>query len=123
VPFEPIDEFERELRETLSRQPAPANLKRKVMESRRQNRGQIVSIRSATRPHTRMIWFERIAASLVLAAVAGSAFVGRYAIERRKGEEAKQQVFTAIRITNRALQVMNQQLQQHDKHSTNDDTQ
>ena len=115
-PFDQIDEFERELRETLKRQPAPARLKRNVMELR-QNRGQIQSIRPAQRQRNRMIWLERIAASLVLAGVAGSALVGRYAIERRKGEEAKQQVFTALRITNHAFQVMNEQLQQQDKDS------
>lgn len=118
-----FDEFERELREGLRRQPAPASLKRKVMEQRQQNRGQILSIRFASRQRTRMIWFERIAASLVLAGVAGSAFVGHYAMERRKGEEAKQQVFTALRITNHAFRVMNAQLQQQDKRSTNEDTQ
>jgi hypothetical protein len=116
-PFEHIDEFERELRETLKRQPAPVSLKYRVMEYRRQNRGQIQSIRPAQRQRNRMIWLERIAASLVLAGVAGSALVGRYAIERRRGEEAKQQVFTALRITNHAFQVMNEQLQQQDKDS------
>jgi hypothetical protein len=38
---------------------------------------------------------------------------GHYAIERRKGEEAKQQVFTALRITNHALDHMNKQLAAH----------
>ena len=103
-----FDEFERDLLESLERQPAPASLKRKVMEQRwRQRKHQ----------HARMIWFERIAASLVVAAVAGSAVAGHYAIERRKGEEAKQQVFTALRITNHAIQVMNRQLQERDKDS------
>ena len=117
MPFDKTDDFERELREGLERQSAPASLKRKVMERRRQNRGQILSIRPSARQRTRMVWLERIAASLVLAGVAGSAAIGHYAVERRKGEEAKQQVFTALRITNRALQVMNEQLQQHDKDS------
>ncbi len=116
-PFEHIDDFERELREGLKRQPAPASLKRKVMEQRRQNLAQIESIRVHRRPRTRMIWFERIAASLVLAGVAGSAVVGHYAVERRKGEEAKQQVFIALRITNHAFRVMNEQLQQQNKDS------
>jgi hypothetical protein len=113
VPFEHIDDFERELRESLERQPAPASLKRKVMEQRAQLR----LSRTAARQRTRMIWFERIAASLVVACVAGSAVAGHYAIERRKGEEAKQQVFTALRITNHAFQVMNRQLQERDKNS------
>lgn len=107
-PFAQIDEFERDLRESLERQPAPASLKREVMEQRWQRR---------SRQRTRMIWLERFAASLVVAAVAGSAVAGHYAIERRKGEEAKQQVFTALRITNHAIQVMNRQLQDRDKDS------
>ena len=113
----PFDDFELELREGLKRRPAPESLKRKVMDRRAQNRGQIQSIRPAERQRNRMIWLERVAASLVLAAVAGSAVVGHYAVERRKGEEAKQQVFTALRITNHAFQVMNEQLQQQDKDS------
>lgn len=114
----PFDDFERELREGLKHQPAPASLKHKVMEQRRgQNRGQILPIRTTKRQRNRMIWLERIAASLVLAGVAGSAVVGHYAAERRKGEEAKQQVFTALRITSHAFQVMNERLQQQDKDS------
>ena len=108
MPFEDIDEFERDLRESLERQLAPPSLKRKVMEQRWRQR---------SRQRTRMVWLERIAASLVVAGVAGSAVAGHYAIERRKGEEAKQQVFTALRITNHAIQVMNRQLQERDKDS------
>jgi hypothetical protein len=112
----PFDDFENELRDSLKREPAPANLKRKVMEGR-QNRALLHFTRTSARQRSRMIWFERIAASLVLAGVAGGAVVGHYAIERRKGEEAKQQVFTALRVTNHALQVMNEQLQERDKDS------
>ena len=117
MPFEHIDEFERELRESLQRHPAPLDLKGKVMQRRWQQRAQLRFNRASARQRTRMIWFERIAASLVVASVAGSAVVGHYAIERRKGEEAKQQVFTALRITNHAFQVMNKQLQERDKNS------
>ena len=116
-PFAQIDEFERELRRSLERQPAPASLKRKVMEQRRQQRAQVRFSRTSAAQRSRMIWFERIAASLVVASVAGSAVAGHYAIERRKGEEANQQVFTALRITNHAIQVMNRQLQERDKDS------
>ncbi len=116
MPFEPIDEFEGELSRSLERQPAPASLKRKVIEGR-QNRAELHLTRASVRQRSRMIWLERIAASLVLAAVAGGAVMGHYAIERRRGEEAKQQVFTALRVTNHALQVMNAQLQEHDKNS------
>ena len=116
-PLEHIDEFECELRESLQRQPAPGGLKRKVMEQRWHERAQARSNRTTARQRTRMIWLERIAASLVVASVAGSALAGHYAIERRKGEEAKQQVFTALRITNHAFQVMNRQLQERDRNS------
>lgn len=113
-PFEHIDDFERELRKGLECRPAPASLKHKVMERRGQNSGQILSIRPDQRQRNRMIWLERIAASLVLAGVAGSAVVGHYAVERRRGEEAKQQVFTALRITNHALGQVGEQLAEHD---------
>ena len=112
----PFDDFENELRDSLKREPAPPSLKRKVMEAR-QNRAQLHLTRTSARQRNRMIWFERIAASLVLAGVAGGAVVGHYAIERRKGEEAKQQVFTALRVTNHAFEVMNEQLQRRDKSS------
>ena len=112
----PFDDFENELRDSLKREPAPAGLKRRAMEGR-QNRAQLHLSRTSARQRSRMIWFERIAASLVLAGVAGGAVVGHYAIERRKGEEAKQQVFTALRITNHAFEVMNERLQERDKDS------
>jgi hypothetical protein len=112
----PFDDFENELCDSLKREPAPASLKRKVMEGR-QNRAQLHLTRSSARQRSRMIWLERIAASLVLAGVAGGAMVGHYAIERRKGEEAKQQVFTALRVTNHAFEVMNAQLQEREKNS------
>ncbi len=111
-----FDDFENELRDSLKRQAAPAGLKRRVMEGR-QNRAQLHLSRTSARQRSRIIWFERIAASLLLAGVAGGAVVGHYAIERRKGEEAKQQVFTALRITNHAFEVMNERLQERDKDS------
>ena len=116
-----FDEFERELHESLRHQPAPTSLKRKVMDRRDARRPAPVA--GARHQHSRMIWFERIAASVVLAGVAGSAAVGHYAVERRKGEEAKQQVFTALRITNHAFQVMNAQFEQQDRVSHDQDSQ
>ena len=97
-----MDELERELRSGLQRRPAPPSLKRKILERRRQQRA---------RQHRRMVWFERLAASVVLAGVAGGAAFWRHEVDERKGEEAKQQVFTALRVTNHALQVMNEQLE------------
>ena len=106
--FEPMDEFERDLREAMLRRPAPPSLKRAVMERRWRERSQ--------QRRKRMLWFERVAATLVLAAVAGGAAFWRSAEEHRRGEEAKQQVFTALRIANRALEHMNEQLQESDTH-------
>jgi len=98
-----MDELECELREALKRQPAPSSLKRKVM-----NRRSVTQ-----RRHVRMVWFERIAAALILVAVAGAGVLWRHQDEQRRGEEAKQQVFTALRITGHALNHMNQQLAAH----------
>jgi hypothetical protein len=99
---EPTDDFERELRQAFERRPAPPSLKRKVMERR--------SRLNAERVHRRVIFWQRLAASVLLAAVVGGAFAWRNAVERRKGEQARQQVFTALRIANHALIQMNAQL-------------
>lgn len=99
-----MDDFERGLREAMGRLPAPPSLKRKVMERRR--------VRSA---QGRVVWWQRLAASVVLAGAAGGALAWHNAEQRRKGEEAKQQVFTALRIANHALEEMNAQLQARDR--------
>jgi hypothetical protein len=104
--LEPMDEFELELKGAMRRKSAPPNLKRAVMERRREARAA---------QHRRMAWFERMAASLVLAGVVGGAMFWRNAEEKSKGEEAKRQVFTALRITNRALDEMRIQLQEHNR--------
>jgi hypothetical protein len=95
--------FERELRGALARRPAPLDLKRKVMQQHRASAGS---------HRERVIWFERLAASLVLAGAVGGAVVWRHAEEQRRGEEVKQQLYTALRITNHTLEEMNAQLQQ-----------
>lgn len=97
-----MDDFERELRGAMQRWPAPPGLKRKVMERRLQERAQ--------RQHGRVVWWQRLAASAVLAGLAGGAVIWHNAEQRRKGEEARRQVFTALRIANHALQQMNVQL-------------
>ena len=105
--FEPMDNFEQELRQDMSRRPAPPSLKRKILERRKRQNTQ--------RVHARLVMWQRLAASIVLAAVAGGAYVWHNAEERRKGEEAKQQVLTALRITSHALQQVNQQLAEHNR--------
>jgi hypothetical protein len=110
VKFEPkddIDDFEQELRQAMVRRPAPPSLKRKILAGRtRQN---------TQRLHARMLMWQRLAASIVLAAVAGGAYLWHDAEQRRKGEEARQQVLTALRITSRALDQMNAQLADHNR--------
>jgi hypothetical protein len=102
-----MDEFEQELQQAMERRPAPPSLKRKIMARRtRQN---------TERVHARLVMWQRLAASIVLAAVAGGAYMWHNAEEQRKGEEARQQVLTALRITSHALQQMNQQLADHNR--------
>jgi hypothetical protein len=105
VEFEPkddMDDFEQELRQAMVRRPAPPSLKRKILALRtRQN---------TERVHARMLLWQRLAASIVLAAVAGGVWLWHSVEQHRKGEEARQQVLTALRITSRALQQMNEQL-------------
>jgi hypothetical protein len=97
-----MDEFEQELQQAMLRRPAPPSLEGKIFASRKRQNSQ--------RVHARMVMWQRLAASIILAAVAGGAFLWHDAEERRKGEEARQQVLTALRITSHALQRMNQQL-------------
>jgi len=104
-PQDDMDDFERELQAALARRPAPLDLKRKIVGRRRQQAGR----------SRRMIWMERLAASLILAAVAGGAAFWRHQEEQRRGEEARQQVFTALRIANHALEQMNAQLAEHNR--------
>lgn len=97
-----MDEFERELRQAFERRPAPPGLKRRLMEQRNRGRTQ--------RLHRRVVWGERLAASVVLAGVLGGALVWRHAKEVRKGQAAREQVLTALRITSHALHDMNARL-------------
>ena len=101
------DDFERELKQAFERRPAPPSLKRKLMEQRGRQRTERLRIR-------RVIW-ERLAACLVLAALVGGGLQWRQREEQRKGEAARQQVLTALRITNHALNQIKAQLAEHDR--------
>jgi hypothetical protein len=107
VEFEPIEEFEKELRQTFERRPAPPSLKRRLMERRRVND-----------PRRNAFPWQRIAAALVLTAMLGGGVAWYQQEEQRKGEAARQQVLTALRITNHALDHMNTQLAAH-RHAHN----
>lgn len=99
---EEIDGFERELRQAMERRPAPPSLKRRILQQRATRRTQ--------RIHSHTIWWQRLAASVLLAGVVAGGYSWRQVEERRKGEEAAQQVLTALRITNHALNDMNRRL-------------
>ncbi|HEV2486878.1 MAG TPA: hypothetical protein VGT08_15220 [Terracidiphilus sp.] len=107
--FEPMDDFERELKQALERRPAPPSLKRKVIEQRSRQCTEHLRIRT-------VIW-QRLAACLVLACLLGGGLAWRNREQRRKGEEARQQVLTALRITNHALNEMKAQLAEHDRNT------
>jgi hypothetical protein len=100
-----MDEFEKELRQAFERRPAPPSLKRKLMQQRK--------TQSTARLQTRVVWWQRLAASVVLAGALGGAYTWHQAVERRKGEEAREQVFKALRITNHALNEVSTRLAYH----------
>lgn len=106
---EEMDDFEKELKQTLERRPAPPGLKRRLMEQRRRQHEH--------RRHSHSTLWLRLAASLVVAAVLGGA--AKWEIhnvnERRKGEDARRQVMTALRITSHALNEINTRLAAHDR--------
>lgn len=104
-----FNEFELELKAELERHPAPPGLKSKILQRQRLEHEQ--------RRHARAAWWQKLAASVLLVAMAGGTWIWRNAEERRKGEAARQQVLTALRITNHALDVMNAQLQERNRES------
>ena len=104
---EKIDDFQRELKQAMERRPAPPNLKRRIMQQR--------SIRSTERTHQHSLWWQRLAASVLLAGVIAGGYSWKQIEEKRRGEEAKQQVITALRITHQVLNNMNRKLADRDR--------
>lgn len=102
---EPMDDFERELQQGMLRLPAPPGLKRKIMARKR--------VSDAEKSHRRVVWWQRLAASIVLCGAVGGGITWHNVQQRRKGEAARQQVMVALRIAGRALDQMNAQLEQH----------
>lgn len=110
-----MEELEQELRQALERQSAPSGLKCSIMARRR----------TAAPQHSFPFFAWRgMAASIVslslciLAALAiYSGYQRRQAEQQRKAEQVRQQVMTALRITNHALDHMNQQLAAHGRFS------
>lgn len=113
--FEEFGEFEEELKQALERRPAPPGLKRKIMERRvaRSTRASWFSL-----PHAGL-WM-KLAAMLVIVAILGGAGMewrSRRIDEQRRGEAARQQVLTALRITGQALDKVQTKLSEKDRDS------
>jgi len=125
VEHEELDQFEQELRQALERRPAPPGLKGRVMErrsARMERRSWFArsffgskSAGSAGRAHS-LLWM-RVAATVLLAAAVGWGLHWRVEKreEQRRGEEARQQVMTALRITGHALNQVHVRLAAHDR--------
>jgi uncharacterized protein involved in tolerance to divalent cations len=57
-----------------------------------------------------VVFWQRLAACVVLTGALSGVYAWHSTTERRKGEEAREQVFTALRIANHALNEMGAQL-------------
>lgn len=100
---EPIDAFERELRTALDRRPAPPAFKQNLLRRRQ-------AVAAASH---RFLW-QRLAASILLAAVVSGLLTWNHIAEqRRRGEEARRQLFIALRITHHALTDVQTRLAAH----------
>lgn len=102
-----MDDFEKQLQQAFERRPAPPSLKRRLIERRQFLRAQ--------QRQARIVLWQRLAACLLIAVMLGGVVAWRQAQQRRKGEEARRQVFIALRITNRALNQMSARLAARDR--------
>ena len=105
-------EFERKLRAAMRREDAPLGLKTRVLaeaRKRRQAQGRRWWQAFSSGP-----MLQRMAASVVIAGAVGGFAVYHQmeerAAEQRRGEEAKAQVMAAFRITNKALDRVQERL-------------
>ena len=102
-------EFEQKLRIAMQHRDAPLGLKQRVLAKAREGARE----RRQTQ-RTRVWMWQRIAASVLLAVAIGGFAVYRQveerALEQKKGEEAREQVLTAFRITSRTLGRVNERL-------------
>ncbi len=100
---EPIDEFEQQLRGSLARRPAPPGFKQRLLYRRSQ---------SSAAGH-RFLW-QRIAASVLLAAVVSGLLTWNHIVEQhRREEEVRRQLFIALRITHHAIRDVQTRLAAH----------
>ena len=105
-----LQEFERKLRRAMQRREAPLGLKARVLARARERR---------QAQHGRAWMFQRTAVAVVLAVVFGGFAAYRQAEqraeERRKGEEAREQVLLALRITHKTLDRVGERLAEGEK--------
>lgn len=101
------ENFEGKLREAFLRRPAPPGLKLRILNQRDR--------RLTERLHRSVVLWQRLAACFVLAAALGGGLTWRHIDQRRKGEAARDQVVTALRITNHALDEIQARLAARDR--------
>ena len=87
-------EFEQKLRSALRHRAAPLGLKQRVLREAAGRRGG---------EGGRGWLLQRLAAAMVLAALCGGVATYHHEEQQRKGEEAREQVMTALWITNKTL--------------------
>jgi hypothetical protein len=102
-----MDKFENKLQQAFIRRPAPPGLKGRIVDQRNRRRTE--------RFHSRVVLWQRLAACFVLAAALGGVLTWRHVEEQRKGEAARDQVLTALRITNHALNEVEARLAARDR--------
>lgn len=97
-----------ELKQALERRPAPRSLKARILAARAENHVRMRRERQA-------MWMRIAASLLIVAALAGAGDILHHrAADRRRGEEARREVFTALRITNHTLNRVQQKLAARD---------
>lgn len=106
---EPIDDFERELREQLTARDAPEGFAYRVMAR--------VAARDAAREQRR--WFRQpvwqwAAVTALAAVVAAGVGLQHEKEQRREGEEARAQVMLALRITGTTLRDVERKINKPD---------
>jgi len=94
----------------MQRREAPLGMKQRVLARARERR---------QAQHGRWWMVQRIAASALLATIFGGIAVYKQvqerALERKRGEEARDQVMTALRITHKTLDHVNERLADNSK--------
>ena len=102
-----MNEFENALQQAFLRRPAPPGLRQRILEQRNRRRSE--------QTHRRVILWQRLAACLVLAVVIGGLVTWRRVAAQRRGETARAEVLTALRITNHALDQIHARLAARDR--------